>query len=67
MAIDCTEVLVRDNFRCMVSGRIDQVSADAIEELGRELEINPREPLETHCAYVFAESANSDIGNDVKV
>ncbi|KAG5635286.1 hypothetical protein H0H81_011824 [Sphagnurus paluster] len=54
--------LIRDGYRCVVTGKYDRSSVDQIKELEDMLRANPSlKTEETQCAHIFAESTNSSI------
>ncbi|TDL19325.1 hypothetical protein BD410DRAFT_792367 [Rickenella mellea] len=57
-----TNALIRDGFRCVVTGRYDRGSANANRELKDAVDSDPNARLDsTECAHIFAESTNSAI------
>ena len=56
------KALVRDGFRCIISGRYDRSSIEQNDELEREYKGAPNaRPGPTHCAHIFPESTNANI------
>ena len=59
LRLTCLKALVRDGFRCVVSGRYDRQSV----RTSRELDETPGiEVVETECAHILSESTNVGIG-----
>lgn len=59
---DTCQALIRDGYRCIVTGKYDARSVREIQELNDLILSDPslrREP--TQCAHIFAESTNSSI------
>lgn len=66
-----SKALVRDNFRCIVTGKYDDASVDKNRELEEEV-VKFRAPTcHTQCAHIFPQSTNMGISGskegDVKV
>ena len=58
----CLKALIRDDFRCMVTGVVDMAS------YGHNLVIGPRpsQTAETECAHIFPESLGHFDGDPEK-
>jgi hypothetical protein len=60
--IDTCQALIRDGYRCVVTGKYDARSVKDIRELNDLVLSDPRLRREvTQCAHIFAESTNSSI------
>lgn len=56
------QALIRDGYRCVVTGKYDTRSVLEIRELKEMFESDPSLKMErTQCAHIFAESTNMDI------
>ncbi|KAF8868024.1 hypothetical protein BD779DRAFT_1808892 [Infundibulicybe gibba] len=55
------KALVRDNFRCMLSGSLDTSSLQKNDKLGREPPDLTPGVCDTHCCHILSESTNSNI------
>ena len=55
------EALVRDGFRCIVTGLYDATSVEHNKELDLEMERAAGHSLVTQCAHIFPESVNKNI------
>jgi len=54
--------LMRDGYRCVVTGKYDTHSVKMIRELKEMVDLDPSARREsTQCAYIFSESTNSSI------
>lgn len=54
--------LVRDGFRCVISGQYDVTSVERNKELVQELKRAPGSTMCcTNCAYIFPELTNANI------
>ncbi|EKM60571.1 uncharacterized protein PHACADRAFT_23866 [Phanerochaete carnosa HHB-10118-sp] len=58
--------LMRDNYRCMLTGRIDIMAALHVEGLGRELNDDRTQLEATRCAYIFPEFLAADADSDAE-
>ncbi|KZP22999.1 hypothetical protein FIBSPDRAFT_823867 [Athelia psychrophila] len=57
--------LVRDNYRCVISGRVDSTMFETNPEVQAAARLNPNMRLTlTHCAHVFPESTNHNINGE---
>jgi len=60
--IDTSQALIRDGYRCVVTGKYDMRSVMKIQELEDIVFLDPSATSEaTQCAHIFAESTNSSI------
>ena len=56
------QALIRDGYRCVVTGRYDLTSVKTIRELQERFKSDLNmDTTVTHCAHIFAESTNSSI------
>ncbi|EKM48318.1 uncharacterized protein PHACADRAFT_155185 [Phanerochaete carnosa HHB-10118-sp] len=58
--------LMRDNYRCMLTGRIDIMAALHVEALSRELNDDRTQLEATRCAYIFPEFLAADADSDAE-
>ena len=60
--IDIDQALIRDGYRCVVTGKYDADSVLSIQELKDIVRADPSLRVDaTECAYIFAESTESSI------
>ena len=60
--IDTSQALIRDGFRCVVTGKYDAASYRQNRELREMVSSDPSlTRAATQCAHIFAESTNSSI------
>ena len=59
-----SKALIRDNFRCIVSGNYDSRSAQKNHELLAEVDETRSKMGSTQCAHIFPQSTNMDISGD---
>ena len=56
------QALIRDGYRCVVTGKYDTRSVKMIRELKEMVDLDPSARREsTQCAHIFSESTNSSI------
>ena len=58
------KALVRDGFRCVITGHFDYNSAQKNKELKQERDSNNIDMCHTECAHIFPESTNAKISGD---
>lgn len=64
---DITQALIRDNFRCMLSGSVDVGSMDKNDQLLEEVAKNSLRTAATECCHIFSESTNDGLDKEAKV
>lgn len=62
LAPDILKALIRDGFKCVVTGTYDLDSAKVFPELGQVAGANARG---TECVHIFSESTNVNISKEV--
>jgi hypothetical protein len=56
-----SKALIRDDFRCVVSGKYDSQHVDKNLELEKEVMKTRAQTAGTHCAHIFPASTNDNI------
>ncbi|KAL0959469.1 hypothetical protein HGRIS_011179 [Hohenbuehelia grisea] len=58
--------LIRDGYRCMVTGIYEDNSYAKIDELRKEIDASHSAIGTVQCAHIFSRSTNTNLGDDVK-
>ncbi|SJL12654.1 uncharacterized protein ARMOST_16084 [Armillaria ostoyae] len=59
--------LIRDNFRCVLSGAVDQSSCLINEEIQAQVRAQSLMILATQCCHIFPEFNNTSVSDDAQL